>query len=63
MCKNHLGGTGFEDMKGLQRATETWHSERLGKATGEDAVSVAVDGPGQKGSCKEVEAWHHEESL
>jgi hypothetical protein len=30
--------------------------------TGEDTASVEVDGPGLKGSCKEVEAWHHKES-
>jgi hypothetical protein len=40
-----------------------WHCERPWKAIGEGATSVAVDGPGLKGSCKEVEAWHHEESL
>ena len=29
----------------------------------EGAVSVVVDGPGLKGSCKGVEALHHEENL
>ena len=33
------------------------------EAIGECASSVVVDGPGLKGSCKGVEAWHHEESL
>jgi hypothetical protein len=37
--------------------------ERSGKTIGEGAALVAVDGPGLKGSCKEVEACHHEESL
>jgi hypothetical protein len=26
----------------------------------EGAASVAVDSPELKGSCKDVEAWHHE---
>jgi hypothetical protein len=30
---------------------------------GEGAASVAVEGLGLKGSCKEVESWHQEESL
>lgn len=25
ICKSHLGGTGFGDMKWSQRATEVWH--------------------------------------
>ena len=37
--------------------------ERTGKAIGEGPTSVAIHCPGQKESCKEVEAWHHEESL
>ena len=44
------------------RAAETWYCERSGKPIGESAALVAVDGPGLKGSCKEVEAWHHEGS-
>jgi hypothetical protein len=63
MCKNHPGGTGFEGMKGSWRAAEAWDCERPREATSESTASVAVDGPGLKGSCKEVEAWHHEESL
>ena len=35
----------------------------LWEAICEDAASVAVEGPGLKGSSKEVEAWHQEESL
>ena len=63
MCKSHPGGTGFEGMKGSHRAAEARHCERPWKAIGEGAASVAIDGPGLKGSCKGVEAWHHEESL
>ena len=63
MCKSYPGGTGFEGMKGPHRAAEAQHCERPWKAIGEGAASVAIDGPGQKGSCKGVEAWHHEESL
>jgi hypothetical protein len=48
MCKNHKGGTGFECMKGSWRASEAWHCEKLGKATGEEAASVAIHGPGLK---------------
>jgi hypothetical protein len=61
MCKNHPGG--FEGMKGLWRTVEAWYCERPGKAIGEGAASVASDCPGLKRSCKEVEAWHREESL
>ena len=43
--------------------TETRHCERPRKDIGEGAASVAINGPGLKGSCKGVEAWHHEESL
>jgi hypothetical protein len=63
MCKNHIGGTGFKGMKGSWRATEAWHCNRPGKAIGEGVASVAVDSLELKGPCKEVEAWHHEESL
>ena len=63
MCKSHPSGTGFEGMKGLCRAAEARHCERPRKAIGEGVASVAIDGPGLKGSCKGVEAWHHEESL
>ena len=62
MCKSYPDG--FEGMKGSCRAAEAQHCERPWKAIGEGAASVAIDGPGQKGSCNSfVEAWHHEESL
>ena len=37
-------------------AADVWHCERPGEAIGEGAASVAVEGPGLKGSCREVEA-------
>jgi hypothetical protein len=49
-------------MKGSWIAAEAWHCERPGKATGEGVISVAVDSPGLKGSCKEVKVCHHEDS-
>jgi hypothetical protein len=45
------------------REAESWHCERPWKGIGEVAASVAIDGPGLKGSCKGFEAWHQEESL
>jgi hypothetical protein len=63
MCKSHPGGTGFEGIKVSWRAAEAQHCEKPWKSIGENAASVAIDGPGLKGSCKGVEAWHHEESL
>jgi hypothetical protein len=50
MCKSHQDGTGFELMKGSQRAAEAGHCERPWKAISEGAASVAIDGPGLKGS-------------
>jgi hypothetical protein len=47
----------FWRIKGSGRAAEGWHCERQGKAIVEDTASFSVDGPGLKGSCKEVEAW------
>ena len=55
MCKGHPGGTGFEGMKELSRAAEAWHCERPWKAIGESPASVAIDGPGLKGSCSVLE--------
>ena len=55
ICKGHPGGTAFEGMKGLHRATEARHCERPWKAIGEGAASVAIDGPGMKGSCSVLE--------
>ena len=59
----HTGGTGSEGIKGTWRAAETWHCESPGKATGESAASVAVDGPGLKGSGKKAEVRHLKGSL
>jgi hypothetical protein len=50
MYKGHPGGTGFEGMKGSRRAAEAQHCERPWKAIGEGAASVAIEGPGLKGS-------------
>ena len=56
MCKGHPGGTGFEGMKGTGRAAEAQHCERPWKAISvEGAASVAIDGPGLKGSCSVLE--------
>jgi hypothetical protein len=63
ICKSYPGGTVFKGIKRSHRAAEAQHCERAWKAIGEGAASVAIDGPGLKGSCKGVEAWHHEESL
>ena len=63
MCKNHPGGIGFEGMKGPWRAAAAWLYEIPGKAVSEGTASVAVHSPGLEGSCKDIEVWHHEESL
>ena len=63
MYKSHTGGIGFEGMKGSWKAAEASYCESSGEVIGEEAVSVVVEGPGLEGSCKEVEAWHHEENL
>jgi hypothetical protein len=63
ICKNHPAGTGFEGMKRSWRAAEVWPYERPGKAIGEGAASVVAEGLGLKESCKDVEAWHHEDNL
>ena len=55
MCKGHSGGTGFEGMKGSRKAAEAQHCERPWKAIGEGAASVAIEGPGLKGSCSVLE--------
>ena len=59
MC-NKPGGTSLKGMNELRGAAEVCYCERPGKAIGYGIASVAVDGPVMKGSCKEVEAWHHE---
>ena len=63
MCKSHPGGTGFDGMAESWRTAEAWLRERLGEAIGEGASSLVVEGLDLKGSCREAEAWHHEESL
>jgi hypothetical protein len=55
MCKSRTGGTGFEVRKGSWEAAEVCHCERPGKAIGEGAASVTIDGPGLKRSCKNHE--------
>jgi hypothetical protein len=45
------------------KKAEAWYCERPWKAIGEDSASLSVHGPGLKKSCKEFEAWHHEESI
>ena len=55
MCKGHPSGTGFEGIKGSGRPAEARHCERPWKANGEGAASVAIDGPGLKGSCSVLE--------
>ena len=55
MCKGHPGGTGFDGMKGSRKAAEARHCERPWKAIGEGIASVAIDGPGLKGSCSVLE--------
>ena len=61
MCKSHPGDTGFEGIIKSSRGSALG-TVRPWKANGEGAASAAIDGPGLKGSCKRVEAWHHEES-
>ena len=55
MCKGHPDGTDFEGMKGSRRAAEARHCKRPWKAIGEGAASVAIEGPGLKGSCSVLE--------
>jgi hypothetical protein len=55
MCKSHPGGTCFEGMKGSCRAAEAQHCEMPWKGTGEGGASVAIHGPGLKGSCSVLE--------
>ena len=50
MFKSHPGGIGFEGMKGSRRAAKSQHCERPWKAIGEGVASVAIEGPGLKGS-------------
>ena len=56
MCiRDSPGGTGFEGMKGSRRAAKARLCERPWKAIGEGAASVAIEGPGLKGSCSVLE--------
>jgi hypothetical protein len=55
ICKRYSGAAGFEGMKGSWRETEALALREAIK--GEGTASVAVDGPGLKGSCKGFEAW------
>jgi hypothetical protein len=55
MCKGQPGGTGFEGMKGSQRAAEAQHCERPWKAIGEGAASISIDSPGLNVSCSVLE--------
>jgi hypothetical protein len=55
MCKSHQGGIGSEGMMESCRAAEAWHCERPWKAIGEGVASVAIDGPGLKGSFSVLE--------
>lgn len=43
----------------------SWRWERPGEAIGEGVASAATEGEGSglKGSSREVEAWHREESF
>ena len=50
-------------MKGTWNAAEAWHSEMPEEAIDEGLASMVIEGLGLKGSCKEVEASHLEESL
>jgi hypothetical protein len=50
MCKSYPGGAGFEGLKRSCRSAEAWPCERPWKAIGYGAASVAIDGPGLKGS-------------
>ena len=42
-------------LKGSHRAAEAQHCEKPWKVIGEGAASVAIEGPGLKGSCSVLE--------
>jgi hypothetical protein len=42
MFKSYPGGTGFEGMKGSQRAAEAWQCERPWKVIGEGAALLQL---------------------
>ena len=55
LYKNNTSGTCFESLWGSVKAAESWCCVRAGKSISEGVASVAIDGPGLKGSCKDVE--------
>lgn len=62
---SHPSDIGFGEMMVSWRSTESWHCERLGKATGEGAARVALEAPRLKASWRKVEAlklWTIKES-
>ena len=65
MCKNHPSGTGFKGKKGSWSVPKAQYYVRPWKIIGEDedTASVSIHSLGLKGSCKDVEAWNHEESI
>lgn len=46
----------FKGLKGSWRAAEARHCERPGEFVGEDTALAAVEDPGLKDACKEVES-------
>jgi hypothetical protein len=53
MCKSYPGGTRFETK---WVAADAWHCESPGEIIGKGTVSVAIEGPGLKGSFRKVDA-------
>ena len=47
MYTSHPDGTNLK-----HEVADVWHCEKPGEAIGEGAVSVAVEGPGLKESCR-----------
>ena len=62
LTTSHHDGTSFEAVKESWRAAEAWHCGRTGEAIGEVQPKLAMEAPGSKRSCKDVETWHKEES-
>lgn len=58
-----LGCTGCKGIKLSWKAAKVCPCGRSGEAIGDVAASVAADGQRLNEPCREVEAWHHEESL
>lgn len=59
MYQNHPVGTDFEGIMGSWRVALC--EGREGHVEG--AASISAEGPGLKGSCKNVEVWDHKENL